>query len=92
MTMYHPVGTCSMGKVVNSQLKVFGVENLRVADASIMPEIVSGNPNAAVMMIAEKASDMIRTHWGISPTGFNNHHHPDATFEQEASDNQKDEL
>ena len=91
MTMYHPVGTCSMGKVVNSQLKVFGVENLRVADASIMPEIVSGNPNAAVMMIAEKASDMIRTHWGIS-TRFNNHRHPDATFEQEASDNQKDEL
>ena len=89
MTMYHPVGTCSMGKVVNEELKVFGVENLRVADASIMPEIVSGNPNAAVMMIAEKASDMIRTHWGISR--FNNHH-PDATFEQEASDNQKDEL
>ena len=86
MTMYHPVGTCSMGKVVNEELKVFGVENLRVADASIMPEIVSGNPNAAVMMIAEKASDMIRTHWGIS--GFNNHH-PDATFQ---ADNQKDEL
>ena len=87
MTMYHPVGTCSMGKVVNSQLKVFGVENLRVADASIMPEIVSGNPNAAVMMIAEKASDMIRTHWGISR--FNNHH-PDATLQE--ADNQKDEL
>ena len=86
MTMYHPVGTCSMGKVVNEELKVFGVENLRVADASIMPEIVSGNPNAAVMMIAEKASDMIRTHWGISR--FNNHH-PDATFK---ADNQKDEL
>ena len=91
MTMYHPVGTCFMGKVVNEELKVLGVENLRVADASIMPEIVSGNPNAAVVMIAEKASDMIRSHWGIS--GSNN---PDATISGKQShsnvDNQKDEL
>lgn len=62
-SIYHPVGTCRIGNdpmaVVDPQLKVHGIDNLRVVDASVMPTIVSGNTNAAVMMIAEKASDLI---------------------------------
>lgn len=58
-TMWHYAGTCSMGKVVDSEMLVKGVERLRVADASVMPTLVSGNINAAVSMIAERCAALI---------------------------------
>ena len=59
-TLFHPTSTCAMGAVVDEQLRVYGVEGLRVADASVMPTIIRGNTNAAVTAIGEKAADLIK--------------------------------
>lgn len=68
-SMWHPIGTCKMGPqndstaVVNDRLKVHGISNLRVADASIMPSVTTGNTQCPTFMIGEKASDMIKADW-----------------------------
>ncbi|MEM7121430.1 MAG: choline dehydrogenase [Pseudomonadota bacterium] len=73
ITVHHPLGTCRMGvdgdpgAVVGQDLRVFGTEGLRVVDASVMPRLTSGNINAAVVMIAERAADLIRGHEPLAP-------------------------
>lgn len=74
ITVHHPLGTCRMGTdddpaaVVDSQLRVRGVRSLRVVDASVMPDLVTGNINAPVVMIAERAADLIRGRQTLAPT------------------------
>ena len=73
ITVHHPLGTCKMGRasdptaVVDPELKVLGVEALRIVDASVMPDLVGGNINAPVIMIAEKAADLIRGRTPLAP-------------------------
>ena len=66
-TVYHPTSTCAMGSVVDSELRVYGFDGLRVVDASVMPRITRGNTNAPTIMIAERAADLIRAASG-APT------------------------
>jgi choline dehydrogenase len=73
-TVYHPTSTCAIGKVVDDRLRVGGVSRLRVADASVMPNVVSGNTNAASIMIGEKAAEMIARDHGIALREFVGQH------------------
>jgi choline dehydrogenase len=59
-TVFHPTSTCSIGRVVDENLKVIGASNLRVIDASVMPAVPSGNINAAVIAVAEKGADLLK--------------------------------
>ena len=59
-TIYHPVATCALDRVVDAELRVRGVEGLRVADASVMPQLVRGHTHAATTMIGERAADLIK--------------------------------
>ena len=70
LTVYHLTSTCRIGSVVDPQLRVKGVAKLRVADASIMPNVVSGNTNAACIMIGEKAAEMVAADHGIQLAKF----------------------
>jgi choline dehydrogenase-like flavoprotein len=70
LTVYHPTGTCRIGDVVDPALRLIGVDRLRVADASVMPDIVSGNTNAASIMIGEKAAELLATEHGVKLAEF----------------------
>lgn len=64
-TLYHPACSCAIGKVVDERLRVYGMQGLRVADASVMPQVISGNTNAPSIMIGEKAADLIKEDYAM---------------------------
>jgi choline dehydrogenase-like flavoprotein len=66
LTLYHPTSSCAIGSVVDAQLRIHGIDGLRVVDASVMPTIVRGNTNAPTIMIAERAADLISNQSGPS--------------------------
>lgn len=66
MGEYHPMGTCAMGEVVDSRLRVKGVKGLRVIDASVFPNHVSGNICSSVYTVAERGADIIKEDWGFA--------------------------
>ena len=70
LTVYHLTSTCRIGSVVDPRLRVVGVDKLRVADASVMPNVVSGNTNAASIMIGEKGAEMIAADHGVKLAAF----------------------
>lgn len=70
LTVYHETSTCRIGDVVDAQLRVIGMNNLRVADASVMPNVISGNTNAPSIMIGEKAAEMIAAAHGVKLREF----------------------
>lgn len=65
---YHPTSTCRIGEVLDPQLRVRGVDKLRVADASVMPNVISGNTNAACIMIGEKCAELLAREHGVKLT------------------------
>jgi choline dehydrogenase-like flavoprotein len=70
LTVYHPTSTCRIGSVVDPQLRVSGVARLRVADASVMPNVISGNTNAPTIMIGEKAAELLAADHGVKLAQF----------------------
>lgn len=65
VNLYHPVGSCPMGTVVDSKLKVFGIDNLRIADASVIPFALAGHPNAPTVMVGEQLGDLVKSSYNI---------------------------
>ena len=70
LTVYHETSTCRIGDVVDPRLRVHGIEALRVADASVMPNVVSGNTNAACIMIGERAAELIAVDHQLTLAGM----------------------
>jgi choline dehydrogenase len=70
LTVYHETSTCRMGDVVDAELRVLGVAGLRVADASVMPTVTSGNTNAPTIMIGERAAELIAADHGVQLEAF----------------------